>query len=185
MQGQLTEWHAVLFARTLVALILLTAGVAKLASWREFIQIVRNYELLPADVSNVVGRWLPVAEVIIAVGMLTGWLMLWLAVAAIVLFLLFASAIAINLLRGRRDISCGCFGPQRQQRLTWGLVIRNGLLAGLAAAPWLTGAAQERLESLPTAESVATVLAAGSVLALWWLWGVTQRMWRLADSAHP
>jgi hypothetical protein len=183
MSEQITSWHAVVFARTLVALVLLAAGLAKLASWREFIEVVRNYEILLAGLSRLFGRWLPVVEVIVAIGMLAGLLMPWPALAAIVLFLMFGSAIAINLLRGRRDISCGCFGPQRDHHLTWGLVMRNVMLAGLAAVPWLVGSAQKQVEP-PSAESVATMLAAGSVFALWWLWGVILNTWRLADEAR-
>jgi len=181
----MTGWHAVVFARTLVALVLLAAGLAKLASWREFIKIVRNYEILSASLSRLVGRLLPVAEIVVAVGMLVGLLVPWSALAAIMLFVMFGSAIVINLLRGRRDISCGCFRPQRNQRLTWGLVMRNAMLASLAAVPWLADIAQKRVEPLPGAELVATMLAAGSVFALWWLWGVILKMWRLADDARP
>jgi hypothetical protein len=184
MREQLTDWHAVVFARTLVALVLLAAGLAKLVSWREFIEVVRNYEILPAGVSGLVGWLLPPAEIIVATGMLVGLLMPWSAFAAMLLFLLFGSAMAINLLRGRRDISCGCFGPQRDHRLTWGLVIRNAMLAGLAAVPWLVGSTQEHGKPLPAAEVVATMLAAGSVFALWWLWGVILKTWRLADDAR-
>jgi len=44
----------------------------------------------------------------------------------------YAAAIAANLVRGRSWIDCGCGGGDQ---LTWGLVARNAVLAGLAVAP--------------------------------------------------
>jgi hypothetical protein len=50
------------------------------------------------------------------------------------LILLYAAAMAVNLLRGRRQIDCGCGGEVHP--LSWMLVLRNGVLAaaGLAVA---------------------------------------------------
>ena len=69
------------------------------------------------------------------------------ALAAAVLLTVYSCAIAINLLRGRRDLDCGCGGPP--QRLHPGLVGRNLALVAmglLACAPvntrqlgWLDG----------------------------------------------
>jgi hypothetical protein len=46
------------------------------------------------------------------------------------LLLLFALAMAINLLRGRREISCGCDPRGRPQPIRWALVARNVGYAG-------------------------------------------------------
>ena len=35
-------------------------------------------------------------------------------------------------LRGETDMQCGCAGPDSQLGISWGLVVRNGVCAGLA-----------------------------------------------------
>jgi uncharacterized membrane protein YphA (DoxX/SURF4 family) len=184
LQHVLTEQHVILFVRAFLALVLLTAGIAKLVKRREFVEVVRNYRLLPERMAGFVGRSLPVIEVVVAIGLLLGIFIYWLAIIAIGLFLLFGSAVAINLLRGRRNISCGCFGPQRNHHLSWRLVIRNALFASLAAIIWQVSHAINRVERLPISEMIATMLVAGAALASWWLWGVIVKMWRLPDDGH-
>ena len=184
LQHVLTEQHVILFVRAFLALVLLTAGIAKLVKRREFVEVVRNYRLLPESLAGFMGRSLPVIEVVVAIGLLLGIFIYWLAIIAIGLFLLFGSAVAINLLRGRRNISCGCFGPQQNHRLTWGLVMRNAVFAGLATMIWQGHHMFDRIEQSPIGETVATMLVAGAVLASWWLWGVIVKMWRLPDDGH-
>ncbi|WP_289141256.1 MauE/DoxX family redox-associated membrane protein [uncultured Brevibacillus sp.] len=50
------------------------------------------------------------------------------AVLGGLLLILYSVAIAINLLRGRRDISCGCGGVAGNHPISWLLVLRNLLL---------------------------------------------------------
>jgi hypothetical protein len=50
---------------------------------------------------------------------------------AIGLLLVFATAMAINLHRGRRDIDCGCFQSTLRQHLSVTLVVRNLVMAAL------------------------------------------------------
>jgi len=51
---------------------------------------------------------------------------------AALLLLLFAAAMAANLLRGRSDIDCGCAIGRLRERIGWPLVTRNLLLAVVA-----------------------------------------------------
>jgi hypothetical protein len=56
------------------------------------------------------------------------------------MFLIYGLAIAINLLRGRLHISCGCGlgnSSGENQPLSWMLVLRNILLMALALLPLL------------------------------------------------
>lgn len=180
----ITQEHAIVFARTFVGLVLLAAGVAKLSKLGDFVGVVRNYRLLPEITVPFVGRALPAVEAIVAIGLLFGILVGWLALAAVGLFLLFGSAVAINLLRGRRDISCGCFWPQPNHHLTWGLVTRNAGLAGLAVSVWLIEPLVDRVGQLPIVETVATMFIAGAVLASLLLWGMIIRLWGQPEGAQ-
>ncbi|MBJ6950286.1 hypothetical protein JG666_23760, partial [Vibrio cholerae] len=44
---------------------------------------------------------------------------------AVLLLLVYSVAISINLLRGRKEISCGCGGVLGNHKLSWMLVVRN------------------------------------------------------------
>jgi hypothetical protein len=181
-----TEPHIVLFARTIVGLVLLIAGGAKLGDRRRFVETIRAYRLLPGGTATAVGQGLPAIEIVIAGGLLVGALMPWSALAALGLFLLFGGAVAVNLLRGRRDIDCGCFGSATESYLSWWLVGRNLVLLGLA------GVAMGRRDSLAglvervsIGEAAAMALAALGAMGLWWLAVVLAALWHLPDPRHP
>ena len=74
------------------------------------------------------------------------------------LLLIYASAIAINLLRGRENMNCGCGGSG--QTISWLHVVRNILLA-LFAVPAMAAASPG-----PTGFEVWAV-AAACALTLW------------------
>lgn len=109
-----------------------------------------------------------------------------------------SGAVGINLLRGRRDIRCGCGSDADNLRLSNGLLLRNlGLLAVLMLAA--IAAAGLAAGTAPRAFTLLDTLAAGfCALALLLLWlGATQllvnadraarRTGRLAasHSSHP
>jgi hypothetical protein len=83
--------------------------------------------------------------------------------ASVAVLIGYAGAMAANLVRGRRDLSCGCvFGAAHAgDRLSWSLVIRNGVLAALALLPALPLTAR-----VPdwADHAVATVAAAALLL---------------------
>jgi Methylamine utilisation protein MauE len=110
------------------------AAVAKLRALEGFVGVVHNYRLLPEPLERPIAYALPVVELAIAVGALVPTSRPPAALAAAILLALFAGAMAINLARGRRDIDCGCFATVLRQRLSWPLVARNLLLAGMALA---------------------------------------------------
>jgi phosphatidylglycerophosphate synthase len=73
---------------------------------------------------------LPIAELLIGSALLLGNRPAA-PLAAIVLLLVFAAAMAINIMRGRRHIDCGCGHAGLRQELGWAKVARN---FGMAAA---------------------------------------------------
>jgi len=58
----------------------------------------------------------------------------WGFVASIALFVGYAIAIAVNLLRGRVHIDCGCLGAAGREEISWWLVGRNLACAAAALA---------------------------------------------------
>jgi Methylamine utilisation protein MauE len=126
-----------------VALLFASAGVHKLRDLRRFDEIFAAYGVLPA-----VSRWrlswlVPVLELAVAVGLSVDGSRLYAALAGSVLLLAYAAAIGINLRRGRRDLACGCGGPDERRPIAPWMVWRNVLIAlGLLCAlvPWTTRA---------------------------------------------
>lgn len=95
--------------RVFLGLILGWAGVVKIQNPEAFIKIVTAYDLLPEGLVVLWGIFLPWIELVTGLFLVSG---LWYKSAVLSssgLFLLFAAAISINILRGA-DIACGCFG---------------------------------------------------------------------------
>ena len=144
---------------------------------------------MPAGMSRPIAQLLPFAEVVIGVTLLLDRLKPWSALSASGLFLAFSFAVAINILRGRRNIACGCFGSELEDHLSWGIVFRNVVLGSLAGTvafssfgivlPWVPSA--DGSLRLSTQETVGTVLVAGAVLLLILLWRVVLGLRRLPE----
>jgi len=122
----------VLAVRVGLAVLLLAAATHKVRDFRHFTAAVTGYQLLPPSLAAAAAAVLVGLEYALSVCLL---LAFGPAVGAGVALLLlaYALAIAINLLRGREDIDCGCTGPAAgRSGLSWGLVGRNACLAALA-----------------------------------------------------
>ena len=109
---------------TLLAIVFAIAAAHKLRDRDGFLRQLAAYQLLPQPVLLGVVIGLLALECMTVAGVTWGATRpLGMALAALLLTL-YASAMAINLGRGRRDIDCGCGG--HAQRLDWLLVGRNG-----------------------------------------------------------
>lgn len=119
------------------ALLLLGAGWHKLAAPSAFRAIVADYQLLPTFTLTLVTWLVPLLEASLAFAWfawIAGFEFVNVAIATSSLMALYASAIAINLLRGRVHIGCGCgFSIQAEdQPLSWLLVVRNIFLIAIS-----------------------------------------------------
>jgi len=59
--------------------------------------------------------------------------------AAAALLLAYGGLMASQVLRGESNMQCGCAGPDSQLGVSWALVIRNGVCAGLALLAMTSG----------------------------------------------
>lgn len=122
-----------------LALLMGVSGLSKVRNFRAFQGVVKQYELMPTGVVPLASAAVVAAELCVPVLSFVS-LSSALFLAA---FLLggYASGIAINLLRGRTHIDCGCsLNAKTDQRIHWGMVGRNtvlvlGALAGVWAMP--------------------------------------------------
>ena len=163
-------------ALLLLAAVFAAAAVAKLKQPDVFAGVVEQYALLPQILVRPFAYGLPVVEVSAALGLLLPATRAPAAAVLILLLLGFAAAMAINLGRGRSDIDCGCFIGVQKQRISWALVARNLVLAGLG----LTLLAEQTARPLAALDWF-TILAAGASLLL--LYEAVGRLFGLAAGA--
>ncbi|MBB2201483.1 MauE/DoxX family redox-associated membrane protein [Gluconacetobacter tumulisoli] len=113
----------------------LAAGIAKLRDPDHFLGTMAAYRLLPDGLLAPAAWMLAGLETMLGVMMLAGVAVRWAGVAAALLFGVFAAAMAINVLRGRVNLSCGCLPGLAGARLSWLSVVRTLALAPLALVP--------------------------------------------------
>lgn len=145
-------------------------GIFAVALWHKlrardaFIVIVDDYRLLPRQAAPVAAVAIMGLEALVLAGLCTTASVRAAAMLAMVLLAVYGSAIGINLVRGRRDIDCGCTGPaggsQGLHRLSGWLLVRNAALIALGAVVVMPVSGRELLW-LDTAG-----IAAGAVVAL-------------------
>lgn len=102
----------------------------KLSNFDWFAHTLNGYRLLPEALARPAAIALAGAEALVVVGLVIPSMRPMAAILAILLLVLYGTAIAVNLRRGNRRIDCGCGGAG--QGLSWFLVVRNGLLVALA-----------------------------------------------------
>jgi len=144
--------------RLLVALVFLTASWGKARNRLAFRGVVANYRLLPDMLVAPFALALPPLEALIGLALLAPPLARWADLAAAALLALFAVAMGVNLMRGRRNIDCGCFQSVLKQTLRWPLVARNGVLILALAIAALAPA------GFPAPRRTAEAMAAGTAL---------------------
>ena len=158
--------------RATLSLLFASAAAHKLRDVDAFRRAIEGYELLPPLWAVPAGGALLGAEIGIAAGLWFARVAPVAALAAAVLLLLYGTAIALNLRRGRRDIDCGCGGPAGRQTISAGLVVRNAILAAAAAVAVLpeTARALTWIDAMTIAAAVAALsllyAAADGLLAI-------------------
>jgi uncharacterized membrane protein YphA (DoxX/SURF4 family) len=99
----------VLIARLVIGGLFIYAAVAKIPDPSGLSQSIRNYQIVPAPMTNILALVLPWVELIAGAGLILG---IWTHACALIttaMLLVFASAVTYAYSIGL-DISCGCFG---------------------------------------------------------------------------
>ncbi len=155
-----------------LALVMFAAAWHKFSGPDAFAAALAAYRLLPQQTVNVVARTLAFLEVLIGACILFPATRTPALIVLATLVLLYATAIGCNLVRGRHDIDCGCGGENHP--LSWGLVLRNLVLA--AAALIASRPAVER--SMDWTDALTLVLG---VLAFYALYVMADQLLRQAS----
>jgi hypothetical protein len=147
-----------------IALLFATAGSHKLRGLSHFAEIVAAYRVLPPALARRIAWLVPCLELTIALALIWEPSRRPAVVAASGILIAYATAMAVNLVRGRRDLDCGCGTARARRPVAAWMIWRNSSLAaalGLAALPW-----SSRQLELPDFLTVMGGLAAGVMLYL-------------------
>jgi uncharacterized membrane protein YphA (DoxX/SURF4 family) len=143
-----------------LALLWLAAAWSKLRDQRDFHRLLLSYQVLPAPLAAALSWLLPCLELLVAVTLLIPAGRNIPALTAAALLLVYGLAMALNLLRGRHDLECGCT-PGSGQFISWGLVWRNVLLCAASLALLIPVSDRPlRLIDLPTVTAITVLLCA-------------------------
>lgn len=127
---------AALAAMVFIALLFLRAAMHKAQDYGRFLGFLADYRLVPEALLAALARGLIGLEFAVVALLIWPPVAMYGAMGAFALLGLYALAMAINLLRGRTLIECGCGGSG--QPLSWLLVVRNCTLMALCAlAMWV------------------------------------------------
>jgi hypothetical protein len=122
-----------------IALLFASAGVRKLQGLARFTEIFAAYRVLPSALARRVAWLIPCLELSIAITLLWGPSRRMAVISAIAVLVAYASGLGVNLLRGRRDLDCGCSAARDRRAIAAWMVWRNLILAaalGIATLPW-------------------------------------------------
>jgi hypothetical protein len=126
-----------------LALLFASAALHKLRDLSHFTEVLRAYRVLPGGAVRL-APLVPLAELMVAAGLLVSAARFDAGVAGAALLGVYACAIAVNLGRGRRDLACGCGGPDDARPIAPWMVARNLVLAltllAITLLPWRTRA---------------------------------------------
>jgi thiol-disulfide isomerase/thioredoxin/uncharacterized membrane protein YphA (DoxX/SURF4 family) len=121
----------ILVAQVLLALVFAVAGISKLANPAGSRTAMTDFGV-PHSIAPLAAILLPLAELAVAVALLTTYT--WYGAAgALALLLIFMAGIGYNLARGRHP-DCRCFGQLQSKPVGASTLIRNAALAALAGA---------------------------------------------------
>jgi hypothetical protein len=105
-----------------IALLFALAGSHKLRNLALFTEVFSAYRVLPESLARRSAWLIPAMEL------------------AIALLIAYAAGISLNLVRGRRELDCGCGAAGNRRSIALWMVWRNLVLAlalGVAALPWI------------------------------------------------
>lgn len=125
-----------------LCLLLTSAASHKVLNRSVFYNQLSAYGLLPLPMLGLAVLVLPLVELSLATALLIPFLRDFALVGAALLLDFYAAIMLISILRGRRNIDCGCGGSEGATPISYGHVARNLLLSGLAL--WMTGATAAR-----------------------------------------
>jgi hypothetical protein len=122
-----------------IALVFVTAAAHKMRNPVLFAEVFAAYRVLPDAPARQLAWLVPCLELGVAAALCWKPSRRMAAMSGIALLIAYAWVLTINLLRGRRDLDCGCGAIHDRRAIAAWMVWRNLFLAtalGIAALPW-------------------------------------------------
>ena len=126
-----------LAARLILAAVFVVSGISKLFDLSGSQAAMRSFGV-PERMTRAGGIALPIAEIVIAVLLIPATTAAWGALLALILLIVFVLGISYSLSRGRK-FDCHCFGQLTTSEIGPSTLVRNAVLAVLAAFVALSG----------------------------------------------
>jgi uncharacterized membrane protein YphA (DoxX/SURF4 family)/thiol-disulfide isomerase/thioredoxin len=174
--------------RCVLAAVFVVAGVGKLLDLPGSRRAMEEFGL-PASQARLAGVLLPCAELAVAGALLVNASARYGGVAALLLLALFVGGVWRAISQGRAP-DCHCFGQVHSEPAGPSTIVRNLILAGIAAVVVATGAGirfpagVSDLDGTQIALAAAAILAILLALATAQLWGAARRLRRDLEAAH-
>lgn len=121
---------------TAVAVTLLASGLLKLTAWEASAASLQGLNLMPRPLADLVGRAIPILEIILSVAYLLG---LAHRVSLLLMATMFTAFFAAGVkgLRAGTEVECYCFGPLLKGRWGAGSAAHAAYLGVLSLAGWV------------------------------------------------
>ncbi|MBW3632535.1 MAG: redoxin domain-containing protein, partial [Chloroflexi bacterium] len=126
-----------LAARLILAAVFVVSGISKLFDLSGSQAAMRSFGV-PERMTRAGGIALPIAELVIAVLLIPTATAAWGALLALILLIVFVVSISYSLSRGRK-FDCHCFGQLTTSEIGPSTLVRNAVLAVLAAFVAISG----------------------------------------------
>lgn len=110
------------------AYLFIFSAITKIKGFSDHVEIVTSYKVLPSLFSITFSLGFIAVEVISSLLIILRFHVVIGITLLGVLTFIYSIAILINLLRGRRDLSCGCGEVLGDHNLSYKLVVRNALI---------------------------------------------------------
>ncbi len=155
-----------------LALFFVVSGLAKLlVGHAAFARAIERYELIPSRLANPLARTLPPVEIAVGVASLIPATAQAATALMALLLVVFSAAIGMNLVRGRIH-ECGCLGDLSPRRISWKIVLQNGVIAVAALSATWPGSSRVSVVHLlaSTDDGWAVAISALAAVLLLLLW---------------
>ena len=103
-------------------------------------QLFSDYGLRNKNIAIALCYFLGVVEMTLAFTILFEATRSQAAILSVLLLSVYLIGMTVQLIQGKRDMSCGCSGANSQLKISWPLIIRNGVLIVLTLNCTLPGA---------------------------------------------
>jgi uncharacterized membrane protein YphA (DoxX/SURF4 family) len=114
-----------LLIRLLIGTVLISYGISKVKHFEESIVTIEEYKIIPKFLIKPFAFINITLEILLGLHLYMGLFQEVASFLAILLLTVYITAIMINLIKGRVNISCGCGGILGSKGISWWLVLRN------------------------------------------------------------